>query len=192
MPHDLVSVAVARPTSLDGPLRFRGPVAGDGPAVWRLIGSCPPLDVNSRYAILLQCTHFADTCVMAERDGDILGWISGHRPPSEPDAIFVWQVAVSKEARGRGLGKDLLDALLERPGVQGSRRLIATVSPSNATSRRMFAGLAARRGLSMDVRPHFERDRHFGGTHEAEHLISIGPLCPTLRAGATTDPEERA
>ncbi len=192
MPHDLVSVAVARPPLHDEALRFRGPVAEDGAAVWRLIASCPPLDVNSRYAVLLQCTHFADTCVMAERDGEILGWVSGHRPPSAPDAVFVWQVAVSERARGLGLGKDLLDALLARPGVRGSRRLIATVSPSNSSSRRMFAGFAARRGLGMDVRPHFERDLHFGGTHEAEHLISIGPFDPAPRAGATANLEERA
>lgn len=191
MPHDLVSTALARPLSPVGAVRFRGPEAGDGSAVWRLVASCPPLDVNSRYAVLLQCTHFADTCVMAERDGDVLGWVSGHRPPSEPDAIFVWQVAVSEKARGRSLGKALLDALLARPGVRGSRRLIATVSPSNAASRRMFEGFAARRGLSMDVRPHFERDLHFGGTHEAEHLISIGPLGRAPRSGATANPEER-
>ena len=40
-------------------------------AIWELISACPPLDTNSAYANLLQCTHFADTCVIAEREGRI-------------------------------------------------------------------------------------------------------------------------
>ena len=51
---------------------LRMPRAEDGPAVTALIGSSPPLDVNSAYCNLLQCTDFRDTCVLAERDGEAL------------------------------------------------------------------------------------------------------------------------
>src|SRR3546814_3090873 len=39
---------------------LRMPRTEDGPAISRLVGDCPPLDVNSAYCNLLQCTHFAD------------------------------------------------------------------------------------------------------------------------------------
>src|SRR3546814_13244218 len=65
--------------------RFRMPKAEDGAAISKLIAACPPLDRNSAYCNLLQCSHFADTCIVAERDGYIAGWISGYRPPSEPE-----------------------------------------------------------------------------------------------------------
>src|SRR3546814_20772399 len=65
----------------------------------------PILDTNSLYCNLLQCTHFAETCVLAERDGEISGWISGYRLVHDPEAMFVWQVAVHERARGRGLGE---------------------------------------------------------------------------------------
>ena len=42
---------------------FRMPNAADGPAVSQLIASSPPLDTNSAYCNLLQCTDFAETCV---------------------------------------------------------------------------------------------------------------------------------
>src|SRR3546814_8137441 len=64
-------------------LQLRRPVATDGPAITALVARCAPLDRNSAYCNLLQCTHFADSCIVAERDGAIVGWVSGHRPRSE-------------------------------------------------------------------------------------------------------------
>jgi L-2,4-diaminobutyric acid acetyltransferase len=46
------------------------------------------------YANLIQADHFRDTCVVAEVNDEIVGWISGHIIPGK-GAFFVWQVAVS-------------------------------------------------------------------------------------------------
>ena len=165
-----------QPSAGEFGVTFRPPTPEDGLAVSRLIEACPPLDTNSLYSTLLLCSHFADTCILAERKGRILGWISGYRPPSDSDALFVWQVAVAEAARGRGLGKRMLNALFDLPAVRDARTLLTTVTPSNLTSRRMFADFAAQFGLTLEDRPHFDTDSHFGGAHEAEHLISIGPL----------------
>src|SRR3546814_12335312 len=83
---------------------FRNPVAEDAQAIHDLIAAGPPLDPNSLSCNLLQCTPFAKTCVLAERDGEISGWISGHRLVHHPDAMLVWQVPVRARARGRGVG----------------------------------------------------------------------------------------
>lgn len=157
-------------------LVFRTPTADDGPAVSRLIASCPPLDPNSLYCHLLQCTHFAGTCILAEQAGGIVGWISGYRLPQEPDSMFVWQVAVHESARGQGLGQRLLNELFQFPGVRDAKRLLTTVTPSNIASRRMFEGFANHHRATLQVRPHFKRDVHFGGAQESEELISIGPI----------------
>ena len=159
-----------------GEYAFRNPEARDAAAVSALIAACPPLDPNSLYCNLLQCTHFAATCIMAEREGSLDGWISGHRPPNDPEAMFVWQVAVDERARGRGLGAAMLDALWRFPGVADARRLITTVTPSNHISRAMFTAFARRHGAALTVQPWFHREHHFGGSHESEELISIGPL----------------
>src|SRR5690606_15746592 len=98
---------------------LRRPIAADGPAITRLIAACPPLDSNSAYCNLLQCTHFADFCIVAERNGTILGWVSGYRPPTEPNSLFVWQVAVADAARGKGLAHHMINALLERQSAEG-------------------------------------------------------------------------
>ena len=141
-----------------------------------LIAACAPLDPNSLYCNLLQCTHFAATSIKAERNGVLDGWISGYRLPGEPSTLFVWQVAVHERARGLGLGVAMLDALISRPTLASVTSLETTVTPSNDASRRMFAKFARSRGATLQARPWFDRDRHFGGGHESEELISIRPL----------------
>lgn len=141
-----------------------------------LIAACAPLDPNSLYCNLLQCTHFAATSIKAERDGALDGWISGYRLPGEPSTLFVWQVAVHERARGHGLGVAMLEALVGRSTLVDATRLETTVTPSNDASRRMFAKFARNRGATLDVCPWFDREKHFGGSHESEELISIGPL----------------
>lgn len=114
--------------------------------------------------------------MVVERANKIIGWISGYRPPSAPHQIFVWQVAVHPEARGLGLGQKMLAALTRRPAVRGATYLITTITDDNAASWRMFTGFARKRGLEVRRAPYFEREAHFAGAHETEHLVTIGPF----------------
>ena len=72
-------------------LSFRVPTASDGAALHQLVANCPPLDPNSFYCNLLQCSHFADTAVAVEYEGKLVGFISGYIPPGKPDTLFVWR-----------------------------------------------------------------------------------------------------
>lgn len=157
-------------------MNFRMPVAQDGPAITALIAACPPLDGNSAYCNLLQCTHFADSCIVAERDGQIVGWVSGYRLPADPGCFFIWQVAVAAEARGEKLAQRMIAALLDRPSATGVTHLITTVTPDNAASWALFAGIARRLGAELTKAPLFERDAHFAGAHETEWQATIGPF----------------
>lgn len=159
-----------------GALQLRKPTAEDGPAVTRLIAACAPLDTNSAYCNLLQCTHFADSCIVVERDGEIVGWVSGYCPPTEPNSFFVWQVAVAKAVRGKGLAQRMIRALLDRPLAAGATHLITTVTDDNAPSWALFNGLARTWGASLTRSALFEHATHFAGAHATEWLARIGPL----------------
>lgn len=157
-------------------LRLRLPVTEDGPAVFDLIRRCAPLDVNSRYCNLLQCSHFADTCVVASREGDVVGFLSGYRLPRSPATLFVWQVAVGAGVRGQGLGGSMLDHLLERPACAGVRYLETTITADNQASWGLFAAFARRREASLERSLMFDQHRHFDGHQAGEYRVRIGPL----------------
>jgi len=180
------TLAIRRPDTAAGVIaraagarhRLRKPVPEDGAAIHRLITQCPPLDRNSVYAYLLLCEHFRDTCVVAERDGKLDGFVSAYVPPGRDDVLFVWQVAVHARARGHRLGRAMLERLLERPGLAEITTLETTVGPDNQASRRMFAGLADSRGAACAESPLFERQLFGAASHDDEMLLRIGPFGP--------------
>ncbi|MGV8995827.1 MAG: diaminobutyrate acetyltransferase [Parvibaculaceae bacterium] len=149
-----------------------------------MIRACPPLDTNSAYSSLLLCAHFAETCVVAERDRKIVGWISAYFPPTEPNSIFVWQVAVDASARGCGLGRQMLDELMSRRAAQGVIALTTTITETNDASWALFGSFARRHGADLQQRPMFERDVHFAGEHDTEFLVSITPLATQIKKSA--------
>lgn len=158
---------------MDPPISFRKPQAGDGPAVFDLIAVCPPLDPNSRYCNLLQCTHFSDTCLLAERNGKISGFVSGYRLPRQPATLFVWQVAVASFERGQGLARRMLIALLQNLSRQGVDSLETTITPDNKASWKLFRSLAEELEADFQHNVFLQRDAHFSGHHDEEHLVRI-------------------
>jgi L-2,4-diaminobutyric acid acetyltransferase len=156
--------------------RFRAPQPEDGAAIWALVQDTKGLDDNSMYCNLLQCTHFAATCALAEIDGRVVGWVSGYIPPKAPDVLFVWQVCVSERARGQGLARRLIASVLARDACAGVRVVHSTITQDNAASWALFGAIADSLDADLTRQPHFERDDHFDGRHETEYLVSIGPF----------------
>jgi L-2,4-diaminobutyric acid acetyltransferase len=155
---------------------LRKPVATDGRAISGLIAACPPLDPNSAYCNLLQCTDFADSCIVAERADMLVGWVSGYRPPVAPANFFIWQVAISSAARGERLAGRMIHALLTRPEQAGITHLTTTITEDNRASWALFEGLARRWGAPVEKSIRFEREAHFAGAHATEWQVRIGPL----------------
>ena len=163
-------------TTTDLQILLRHPQSTDGYAVNGLIDRCKPLDTNSTYCNLLQCLHFADTCLLAERqeDGALLGFISAYRKPAEPNTLFVWQVAIDKRARGEGLARTLLTNLLASEACAGVSHLETTITADNAASWALFESLARRQGTDSGVRHQlFDQQRHFNGDSPSEILFRI-------------------
>lgn len=157
----------------EGAVTFRKPVPEDGAEIWKLIRACKPLDENSIYANLLQSDHFRDTCVVAERGEDIVGWVSAYLLPQDSECVFVWQVAVAPGARGIGLGSRMLAALMRRRETRAARRMQTTITRDNDASWALFRKFADDKGAALSSEAHFTRDTHFQGEHATEHMVTI-------------------
>jgi L-2,4-diaminobutyric acid acetyltransferase len=162
-------------------LTFRTPVVADGVGLWRLVRESGGLDENSCYAYLLIGRDFATTSVVAEVGGTLAGFVTAYLRLELRDTLFVWQVGVAAEFRRGGLGRRMLHHLLARPVCGDVRFLEATVTESNAASRRLFESLAERLAAPLCYGPGFTAE-DFGGAHEAEPLVRIGPFSATSRS----------
>lgn len=162
---------VSRPSTL-----LRPPAPADGAAMWALARDSGGLDLNSPYAYLLAGEHWRDTSVVAvDAHDDVVGFVVGYRPPPEPDSLFVWQVAVHPDERGQGLARRMVHDVLDRSRRRGVLGLLATVTPSNEPSRRLFRAVATDRGARYEERPLFAAAL-FPDGHEPEHRIVVSPV----------------
>lgn len=152
---------------------FRNPNKKDGDDIHQLIESCPPLDTNSSYCNFLQSFHFKDTCIVAEFDGELAGFISGYCKPSSPKDLFVWQVAVSPNHRGKGLAFSMLKALLERESLKAIECVETTITESNQASWSLFKKLDKENGNTGSKTIFLDEAEHFKGKHDTEYLYRI-------------------
>ena len=155
-------------------IHIRKPQANDGYDIHQLIANSPPLDLNSIYSYYLLSEHFRDSCVVAESQGKVVGFLSAYRPPQEPQTLFVWQVVVNRELRGKRVAWRMLESLLQRFERGELRQVEATVNPSNAASRRLFERLATEQGTTLEEETFLEASAFGpGGGHESEILLRV-------------------
>ena len=155
---------------------LRNPTPRDAAGIWRLVVDSGVLDHNSPYSYLILCQHFADTCIVAEEDARIVGFVTAYRPPIAPEVVFVWQIGVAASMRGRGLGVAILDALVRQPACREVSYLDATVTPSNLASQAMFRAFARKMKTQCVEELCFPEHLFPTAGHEAEHLFHIGPF----------------
>ena len=157
---------------------FREPLVDDADSIWDMVNSNKPLDENSKYLYILLCHQFSKTCVVAESDSKIIGFLSGFISPKNPDTLFVWQVAVDSEFRNKGIAKELVFNALSKtdPAVLFVE---ATVTSSNKASLKFFQNFASQLNSNITKSALFSTEI-WGQDHESEDLIRIGPIQKNL------------
>jgi diaminobutyrate acetyltransferase len=165
----------------------------DGARMWSFVRKHGVLELNSAYCYMLMTTHFGKHCAIAETsamsDGggprDLAGFVLSYRPPETPEDLFVWQIGVHPDMRGRGLAKRMLHHLLTLPANRGVQYITASVATGNEPSRALFRGFARDTNIACRESAFFAPDMFpadLEGGHEAEDLFRIGPMDS---AGAT-------
>ena len=150
----------------------------------RLVADTGVLDLNSTYTYLLMATDFAATSIVADRDGDLCGLVTGYHPPTRPEVLFVWQVAVAVAAREPAwparcsthwcAASDTAGTAVPLPSKPLWRRAIRG-------SRALFGAFARRRGVPMFEEPCFSAEHlDVHQNHGDEPLLRIRPIAAPL------------
>jgi L-2,4-diaminobutyric acid acetyltransferase len=154
---------------------FRKPTPLDGANMYQLVKESGVLDTNSEYCYLMLCQYFTDTCVIAESNGEMVGFVTAFLTPAEQDCMFIWQIAVSMKYQGLGIGTNLIQAALSQQDM-GVQYIEATISLGNAASIALFEKIAKQLGSYCNVSKGFESQHFSDAQHEAEWLHRIGPF----------------
>jgi len=85
--------------------------------------------------------HFRETSFVAERDGELVGFLVGFLSQTLPEEAYVHFVGVSPAERGTGLGRELYERVFAAARAHGRTRLSCVTSPLNGGSLAFHAAL---------------------------------------------------
>ncbi|MBM4575919.1 diaminobutyrate acetyltransferase [Rhodococcus hoagii] len=162
------------PTTVPDAVEFRKPQISDGVRLWEIAKDSQVLDLNSSYSYLLWCRDFQDTSIVATADDRVVGFVTGYVRPEVPATLFVWQVAVDEDQRGRDWPDACCPTCSTMLRCRVSGKLETTISPDNAASIALFTSVAHRRGCEITKSELFSPN-DFPDGHEAEDLFTISP-----------------
>lgn len=155
-------------------IRIRRPRAEEGSAIWSLVRRSESLESDGGHVLALLVSRFADTCLVAEAEGALIGFVGGYRTPTPPHSVLLWQIDVDPEFRGKGLGHALLHALIRCPGCADVEYLEAALESSHVACKRLLEGFARELETSCEVTSGGSETRSKGGN--GQELLRIGPI----------------
>ncbi|MGG1551344.1 diaminobutyrate acetyltransferase [Paenibacillus ferrarius] len=151
----------------------------EGQFIWQSVVESQKLDINSAYCYIMLCHYFSETCWVAEVEGNMAGFVTAFIHPSQPEVLFVWQIAVSAKHRGKGLAQKLLQQLLASEHCRHVRYVETTISPDNEASKRLFAKIAEELDAPIVEGEGFPVSLFPAHGHADERLIRIGAIPKT-------------
>lgn len=107
-------------------------------SIIKLVGNCPPLEQYPFHIYKIMVRYFGDFCHVAIHNQKIVGWVMGFPAQKHLDTCFLWQIGVTPEQHGQGIGKSLLKEFERTVEKYGYQRIEATIDPENISSKRLF------------------------------------------------------
>lgn len=95
--------------------------------------------------------ELGDQALIAEEDGEVVGFLLGFIAPTHPPTGYVHLVGIHPDYRRRGVGKDLYKQFIDRCRTAGAGRLKAITTVGNETS----AGFHRALGFDMREEPDY-------------------------------------
>jgi len=157
-------------------ITYRSPNKEDATSIYNT-AKASTLDLNSTYSYLMMASLFSDTCLVAEENNEIVGFVTGFIPVKRtdtfPSSFFVWQIAVRKNYRGRGIAYSMIDYLIKKIKLP---YLEAHVTKPNKASMNTFNKLAREYNTSIKTSMGFHETDFPVDGKDSELLLTIGPF----------------
>lgn len=108
-----------------------------------------PLDLHTVFTYWNLFKYFGDTCFVLEKEGRIIGFVSGIVSSSQPGKFYLWQIGIDRDYRGKRYAEILLKRVVETAKSKKCHGIQVTIAPENRSSYRLFSRFALEQGLPM-------------------------------------------
>ncbi len=125
--------------------KIRNATESDGKIMRMLARKCGTLDLHTPYTYWVAAAHYSGCCFIMEEDGTPIGYIMA---VDAPEIVFIWQIGILPEHRGKGLSRILIASCV---GYAKERKkdIEITIAEDNENSYRSFARFCEKNGIAM-------------------------------------------
>jgi ribosomal protein S18 acetylase RimI-like enzyme len=127
---------------------------------WTMPGFDTEAAARERAALVprLWLQHFAGTSTIAERGGQLAGFLIAFLSQDRQDEGYIHFVGVVPDLRGQGIGRQLYERFFERCRHAGRHRVRCVTSPGNSNSIAFHEamGFAVERTGDAVVKPDYD------------------------------------
>jgi ribosomal protein S18 acetylase RimI-like enzyme len=118
----------------------------------RFIAATPQTEQGYASFLGRQLNEANVVVLVAERDGQVIGYsyagVEGYDYMSlRGPAGVLYDIVVDSAERGRGVGRSLLEAMLQALEAQGAPRVLLSTAEQNESAQRLFARAGFRRTM---------------------------------------------
>ena len=117
----------------------------DNALLRHLAKQCPTLDLHTQYTYWVNTYYFNESSFILEDDGKPIGYIM---VLNTIDVLFIWQIGIIKEYRGKGLSYKLISAVMEY-AKSINKPIEVTIASNNKSSFNAFKSAALKQNLKM-------------------------------------------
>jgi L-2,4-diaminobutyric acid acetyltransferase len=106
--------------------------------VYNFVSHCKPLENYAEHFYKIMFRYFGNSCLVAEFNDEIVGFVMGFRSRVNNKTFFLWQIGVFSYYRGKEIGRILLEEFEKVAKKLGCKRIELTVDPNNLASQKLF------------------------------------------------------
>jgi len=118
----------------------------DADAIHAFVGTGPPLTLHTPFTYWVILRYWGSVCFVAEDNDQIVGLITSVGAVESADLLYVWQIGVDGDRRGKRLAQGLLDCLQAEAHTRGYLRFQVSIASDNGVSFNLFERAAREQG----------------------------------------------
>lgn len=143
----------------------------DSVSVYEFVSGLSPLENYFEHVYKILLRYFGNSCFIAEKDEDIIGFVMGFKSQDDKNIFFIWQIGVDSDFQGQRIGSTLLKKVEKKAEEMNCKRIELTVDPENIPSQRLFQkcnynNISEREGETVEISGNIAvKDYYKPGSH---------------------------
>jgi len=102
------------------------------------VSECKPLDLHTSITYWTLFKYFPNLCYVMLENDKVIGFVSGLRSSLEKDVVYLWQIGINKEHRGKSYASTLIEYFIKSAINLNCNKIQFTIAPENESSYNAF------------------------------------------------------